>query len=154
MHLVWPPIRLAILALFGAVLLQSAAVAGNPVTRNEEVPPPVLSVLTAPGGRAHSGATDSDYRLASRWVLRWRKHPLAFYKIVRGDDPNDDETSDDPNDDDDAWDDVTSWYDDSDVPIVAWRPGGLPHTHTPGRLSAPWTAPPNPPILTGQRLRC
>jgi hypothetical protein len=144
---------MAILSLFWALVLARASVAANPGARDEG-PPSGQSVQTAPGGRANSGLADGDSRLTTRWILRRHKHFLAFFKVVRGDDPNDDETSDDPNDDDDAWDDLTSWYDDSDVPIIAWLPVTLPHGNAPGRTPARWTAPPYLSFPTGQRLRC
>jgi hypothetical protein len=144
---------MAILGLFWALVLGQASVAANPGGRDEGGSSR-HSVQTAPDGRAHSGSVDGECRLASRWILRWHRHSFAFFKVVRGDDPNDNETSDDPNDDDDAWDYLTSWYDDSDLPIIAWLPVTLPHGNTPGCAPAHWTAPPYLSFPTAQRLRC
>jgi hypothetical protein len=152
MHLVWQPIRLALFGLLGALLLGRASVAANPQARDEG-PLHAPSVATTAGGRVHSGAAESECRLPSRWILRWHRHSLAFFKLAHGDDPNDDETSDDPNDDDDAWDDLSCYYD-MDVPLMAWLLVTVPSAIAPDRAPGVWTAPHYPPTVTGQRLRC
>jgi hypothetical protein len=142
----------ALLGLFWALLLERASVGGN-VAPREEGSLPAHAVPVAAGGRAHSGCPDSECRLQSRWILRSHRHFLTFFKVPRGDDPNDDETSDDPNDDDDAWDDLCCYYD-MDVPLIVCLPVTAPCAVAPECPSARWTAPSYPPFLMGQRLRC
>jgi hypothetical protein len=144
----------ALLGLFWVLLPERASVAGNPGPPADRSLPTHVVPASA-GVRIHTASPDSECRLPSRWILRWHWHrqSLAFFKVPRGDDPNDDETSDDPNDDDDAWDDLTCYYD-MDVPLVACLPVTVPCAVAPERPSPPWTAPSYAPLLTGQRLRC
>jgi hypothetical protein len=143
------PVGILLVVMLWVSPLGQASVAGNLIER-EKGPAPGNAVQSTSTNRGRSGFSVIDARFGGRSIHRPFKRHHGFPRLVRDDDPNDDDTSDDPNDVV-VWDD----RDDTVIPIIACLPERfrpLPPPETESALDS--IIPPPSPFLTLQRLRC